>query len=221
MVSEVVQCPTGPYVYIDAPGVDEELLHRYPELVAYRLAEAGQPQAVVAVPEPERLEQLANSPLAVLLVGFTMPGSLAPTTLPRSWIERATAWLQQDSPEQAMMWGIGPWVVEFSVPAAAAAGLLLDFNRTATSCALVGGDAGAVRSVRLEFLRTPWLVLATAGPALDDPARVGGRRDPPGAGPRAGPGGRLRGRRHGAHPRRGYRWPWAPVPGAQPLRRRP
>jgi hypothetical protein len=72
---------------------------------------------VVTVPEPtERLEQLANSPLAVLLVGFTMPGSLAPTTtLPGSWIERATAWLQQDSPEQARMWGIGPWVVEFSV----------------------------------------------------------------------------------------------------------
>jgi hypothetical protein len=174
MVSEVVQCPTGPYVYIDAPGVDEELLHRYPELVAHRLAEAGQPQAVVAVPEPtERLEQLANSPLAVLLFAFTMPVSLAPaTTLPPSWIERATAWLQQDSPEQAMMWGIGPWVVEFSVPAAAAAGLLLDFNRTASSCALVSGDEGAVRSVRLEFLRTPWLVLATAGPALDDPARA-------------------------------------------------
>jgi hypothetical protein len=174
MLSEVVQCPTGPYVYIDAPGVDEELLHRYPELVAHRLADAGQPQAVVTVPEPsERLEQLANSPLAVLLVGFTMPGSLAPTTtLPRSWIERATAWLQQDSPEQATMWGIGPWVVEFSVSAAAAAGLLLDFNRTATSCVLVGGEEGAVRSVRLEFLPRPWLVLATAGPALDDPARA-------------------------------------------------
>jgi hypothetical protein len=173
MVSEVVQCPTGPYVYIDAPGVDEELLHRYPELVAHRLADAGQPQAVVTVPEPtERLEQLANSPLAVLLVGFTMPGSAAETTLPRSWIERATAWLQHDSPEQATMWGIGPWVVEFSVSAAAAAGLLLDFNRTATSCVLVGGEEGTVRSVRLEFLPRPWLVLATAGPALDDPARA-------------------------------------------------
>jgi hypothetical protein len=173
MVSEVIQCPTGPYVYIDAPGVDEELLHRYPELVAHRLAEAGQPQAVVTVPEPTgRYEQLANSPLAVLLFAFTMPVSPAPTTaLPPSWIERATAWLQEDSREQATMWGIGPWAVEFWVPAAAAR-LLLDFNRRATSCALVGGDEGAVRSVRLQFLPTPWLVLATAGPAIDDRTRA-------------------------------------------------
>jgi hypothetical protein len=170
MVSEVSGCPTGPYVYVDAPGVDDELLARYPELVAARLAEAGEPQAVVAVPEPTgHYDLLHELPHAALLCAFTMPAPPAPeTSMPSSWVDRAVAWLRGAGPQPETIWGCGPWAVEFSVPSGAASELLHDARQTATRHVLVAGDLRqAVRGARLDYLPTPCMVLATAGPAMD------------------------------------------------------
>ena len=88
--------------------------------------------------------------------------------MPSSWVERAVAWLQGARPQPGTIWGCGPWAVEFSVPSGAVRELLHDARQTATRHVLVAGDPGqAVRGARLEYLPTPCMVLATAGPAMD------------------------------------------------------
>ena len=140
-VSEVVPCPSGPFLYIDGGGLPDRILLEIPQILVRRLEEAGLTDAVVISPAPGGpLDDLADVPRGVVLHLLPPPVYVRRkrAVMPEGWLDEVTAWLE--AAQEDTVW-VDLRGVQVEITIKAAGGLLRACRRSEQGCLVVVGDS--------------------------------------------------------------------------------
>lgn len=170
-VSEVVPCPSGPFLYIDAGGLPDRVLREIPQLLVRRLEEAGLTDAVViSPPRSGPLDDLADVPRGVALHLLPPPvyERKQRAVMPEGWLDEAVAWIQGEGGGADRV-SLAMRSVEVEVEVEALRELFSVLHVSRESCLAVAGDLGAqVIGTNVQHKVHPCLVLGMGGPATSD-----------------------------------------------------
>lgn len=170
-VSEVIPSPSGPFIYVDAAGLPDDLLEQIPRLVTRRLEDAGlSTAAVVSPPLGGDLDHLAETPreAALHLLPAPVPGLRGRAEMPEQWLEEAVNWLRPVSQnDDRLLVSIRSVQVELDLDSVSR--LLGSLRVAREACVAVAGDLDVqVGGANVTHKVHPCLVLAAGGPAATD-----------------------------------------------------
>lgn len=171
-VSDVAPSPAGPFVWIDAVGV--ERLHEIPAIVARKLEEAGLESALITSPESGgRLTELAYVPKAVVLRLLTVPPPAERVELPTHWLDEACAFVTAGAASTAQALASVNFI-ESSIGVSDALTFVADAAGAEATSRLVVGDMrtrlSALGSTRVRLLPV-WRSVSAAPPATTSSSR--------------------------------------------------
>lgn len=170
-VSDVIPCPSGPFLYIDATEVPDSALRQIPNLVVKRLDDEALTHAVVtSPPSGGPLDSLAEVPRGVAL-HLLPPPIYTPkghAVMPETWLDEADAWVHRNDYGTVPLW-LSIRSVHVEIDAKALRRTLGIFRTSGERCLAVTGDLSSLfRGANLGHKVHPYVVLGFGGPAASD-----------------------------------------------------